>query len=138
MCLHINGNLKIMMKFVHRNNCNETIYCSLLWRMAKMEMDCILKHLASLFQSSRTHHYAKTKNVPWITVLAKKNLTDALAQDFIPFSCFRLLQKNRKKEFEIVLAEKHQKCRDRAPLTNERGFSKRKVIQKLLLCCKQS
>ena len=53
----LNGNSKKVMKFVYRelNNCTETVYCSLLLRMARMEMDCILKHLASVFQTSRTH-----------------------------------------------------------------------------------
>lgn len=52
----INGYSKIGMKFVYQrpNNYTETLYCSLLLRMLSMEMDYILKNLASVFHSSRT------------------------------------------------------------------------------------
>ena len=72
-CLHINGNSKLVIKFVYcgRNNCTETVYRSLLLRMGRIEVDYILKNLASIFQSFRTRLKEKTKNVPWLT-LAKK------------------------------------------------------------------
>ena len=37
------------------NNCTEIVYRSLLLRMARVEMDRILKNLTSIFESSRTH-----------------------------------------------------------------------------------
>ena len=43
------------------NNFLETGNCSLLLRMAMMQMDCILKNLASTFQSSHSHLMAKPK-----------------------------------------------------------------------------
>ena len=66
----INGNSKLMIKFVYcgRNNCTETGYRSLLLRIGRIEVDSILKKLASIFQSFRTHLNEKTKNVPWITL----------------------------------------------------------------------
>ena len=41
------------MKFVHCkvNNSTETVYCSLLLRMARMEIDRILKNLAPIFKA---------------------------------------------------------------------------------------
>ena len=48
--------LKIMKLFDLRlNNCTETVYGCLFLQMTKMEMDCTLKYLASIFQSSCTH-----------------------------------------------------------------------------------
>ena len=81
-CLQINGNSKLMIKFVYcgRNNCTETVYRSLLLRMGRIEVVSILKNLASIFQSFRTHLKEKTKNVPWITVA--KKLIDVLVLDF--------------------------------------------------------
>ena len=47
----------IAMKFVQRrlNNCIDTVCCCPLLRIARMEIDCILKNLASIFQSSCRH-----------------------------------------------------------------------------------
>ena len=70
ICLHINGNSKIMMKFVYwrLNNCTETVNCYLLWWIAKM--DCILKnkrlHFSkSLFPYLRQNKKYTTETVPW-------------------------------------------------------------------------
>ena len=52
--------------------CTETKYCLLLLRMARMEMDCILKTLAKIFQILARHLEAMATNVPWITFPAKK------------------------------------------------------------------
>ena len=69
-CLHINGNSKLVIKFVYcgRNNYTETVHRSLLLRMGRIEVDSILKNLASIFQKFRTHLKEKTKNVPWIAL----------------------------------------------------------------------
>jgi len=39
--------------------------------MAKMEMDYILKDLASIFYSSCTHLEGKIESVPWMTLFAE-------------------------------------------------------------------
>ena len=52
ICLQISGNSKVM-QFVYwrLDNCPETAYWSLLLWMARMEMECLLKNLTSVFQS---------------------------------------------------------------------------------------
>ena len=64
-------------------------------------MDCILKNLVSIFQSSHTHLQCKTKNAPWITLLGKKKI-DILVLNFEAMLSARL--KVRKKDFSLVLA----------------------------------
>ena len=66
---YIDGNSKVMMKFVYCrliNNCPDTVYCCLSGWMTGIEMSCSLKNLASIFQHS------PNLNVLRITLLAKK------------------------------------------------------------------
>ena len=65
-------------------------------------MDCILKNLVSIFQSSHTYLQCKTKNVPWITLLQWKKFIDILVLNFEAMLSARL--KVRKKDFSLVLA----------------------------------
>ena len=52
-----------MLKFVYKrlNSCIETVYSSLLLRMARMEMGYTLEDFTSNFQSSRTRLKGKSK-----------------------------------------------------------------------------
>ena len=63
---------KIVVKSVYwgLNNCTEIVSCPLMFQMTRMEMDCILKHFASIFQTSPSHLWGQTENELWITLLA--------------------------------------------------------------------
>ena len=91
-----------MLKFVYcgRNNYTETVYRSLLLRMGRIGVDSILKKLASIFQSFRTHLKEKTMDY------SCKKLIYVLVLDFKAMFSARV--KVSKKDYCIVLAGKQQ------------------------------
>ena len=97
-----------MIKFVFRdcgrNNYTETVYRSLLLWMGRIEVDSILKTLASFFQSFRTH--LKEKKQECTMDYSCKKLIDVLVLDFKAMFSARV--KVSEKDFCIVLAGKQQ------------------------------
>ena len=74
-----------------KNNCTGTVYCSLLLRMAKMDMDCIFrifKVLVPIFKAKHKMYYG---------LLLRKVLIDVLVLNLKAMSSARL--RVRKKDF---------------------------------------
>ena len=54
------------------NDCTETVYRSLVVDRQGGAREGLYVEKASIFQSSHTHLLGKTKNIPWLTLHAKK------------------------------------------------------------------
>lgn len=102
------------MKFAYciLNNFTEIVSCPLL-SMATMKMDCILKHLASIFKVPAPNFKAKPKMYNGLLFLKKKLISLSL----ISRKCVRF-DWRLEKEISVLFGWKTAKCHDRT-LTTE-------------------